>query len=177
MSRESAKKAALAWLKAEAFEFEEVHDEVAGRLAERLEDYARDWAKELGVAWHPEDPGGEGPGVPVLQARYDTLLEELAGYRRDIAAGGPDIAPALLAIAVAELQSQVRILSVQPGALTMEIEILEGRLEQYERDFKAAAGELLVEIPEPGTEVSRLLAANVLLRRQVADLVAGKVGA
>jgi hypothetical protein len=177
MSRESAKLAALAWLKAEAFEFDEVHDEVAGRLAERFEDYARDWAKELGVAWHPEDDGDGGPGVPVLQPRYDALLEELAGYRRAIAAGGPDISPALLAIAVAELQSQVRVLSVQPGALTMEIEILEGRLEKYERDFAEAIGELLVDIPVPGTVASKLLAANVLMRRKIADLVAGKVGA
>lgn len=176
--RKSALAAAHAWLEAEAFDFADVHAEVAGRLAERLEDYGRDWAKELGVAWHPEDPGGDGgPGVPVLQDRYDALLEELAGYRRAISAGGPDISPALLAIAVAELQSQVRILSVQPGALTMEIELLEGRLEQYERDFAEASGELLVDVPEPGTEKSKLLAANVLMRRKIADLVADKVGA
>lgn len=37
-----------------------------------------------------------------------------------------------------------------------------------EADFEAAAGELLVPIPNPGTDGSRLLSANVLLRRDLA---------
>ena len=43
-------------------------------------------------------------------------------------------------------------------------------LEARDADFAEAAGELLVEIPEPGTVLSKLLSANVLMRRENADL-------
>ena len=34
------------------------------------------------------------------------------------------------------------------------------------KDLEDAAGELLVELPEPGTVTAKLLSANVLLRRK-----------
>lgn len=40
------------------------------------------------------------------------------------------------------------------------------RLEQLERDFKDAAGDLPVPLPEPGTDMAKLVAANALLRRE-----------
>ena len=36
----------------------------------------------------------------------------------------------------------------------------------YEDDMKAAAGELLVDLPRPGTSMAKLLSANVLMRHQ-----------
>lgn len=40
----------------------------------------------------------------------------------------------------------------------------------YLQDLKAAAGEYLVPLPEPGTTVAKLLSANVLLRRKNEEL-------
>jgi hypothetical protein len=39
-------------------------------------------------------------------------------------------------------------------------------VEQMRRDLEEAAGDLPVELPEPGTVVAKLLSANVLLRRE-----------
>ena len=61
-----------------------------------------------------------------------------------------------------------------PRTRQEEIEHLQARLTaETERadtlaaDVKAAAGELLVDIPEPGTDESRMLLANVAMRRQL----------
>lgn len=40
------------------------------------------------------------------------------------------------------------------------------QVEQMKKDLKDAAGELLVDIPEPGSTTAKLLSANVLLRRE-----------
>jgi hypothetical protein len=37
-------------------------------------------------------------------------------------------------------------------------------------DIEAAAGELLVDIPEPGTDAARMMSANVLMRRELEDV-------
>jgi len=39
-------------------------------------------------------------------------------------------------------------------------------VEQMRQDLKDAAGDLPVELPEPGTPMAKLLSANVLLRRE-----------
>lgn len=39
------------------------------------------------------------------------------------------------------------------------------RVKELEADLRAAAGELLVEIPEPGTDAAKMLAANSIMRR------------
>lgn len=38
-------------------------------------------------------------------------------------------------------------------------------LKKYREDLLAAAGELAIPAPEPGTDMARLLMANILLRR------------
>ena len=43
-------------------------------------------------------------------------------------------------------------------------------VERLRGDLADAAGELLVSLPEPGTEVAKLLSANVLLRAEVKRL-------
>lgn len=84
MPSESAKKAARAWLEDETFHeagWEALdaasQDAAAERLAERLESYARDWARELGLAWDRRGEEDGAPAVPVLQPRYDALLARL----------------------------------------------------------------------------------------------------
>lgn len=49
-------------------------------------------------------------------------------------------------------------------------ERLVGRLTTLEKDLEAAAGDLAVPLPEPGTDVARLLMANRLLRNRVSEL-------
>lgn len=44
------------------------------------------------------------------------------------------------------------------------------RCAEVEADMRTAAGELLVPMPSPGTHMARLLSANVLMRRELADL-------
>ena len=46
----------------------------------------------------------------------------------------------------------------------------EERYAAMQLDIAVAAGELLVDIPEPGTEASKMLIANVLMRRENATL-------
>lgn len=46
------------------------------------------------------------------------------------------------------------------------LEAVERELAEAREDVVKAAGELLVPIPEPGTDAARLLIANVLLRRE-----------
>ena len=213
MPRESAKKAVREFFQAiEAEDRWDVPptdgsgpfgDAFVEQAAAAFEDYARDWAKELGIAWdrrgeRPEEPG---PGVPVLQPQFDELLEELARYRQAVEAAGPDVPPGLLVIALAEMKKRLagyeaercehcgarfaearkdrsdddeewyRDLACHP---CVENERLRDLVKARERDFKEAAGELMVEIPEPGTVMAKLLSANVLLRHRVANLVAKK---
>lgn len=42
--------------------------------------------------------------------------------------------------------------------------------DQLLRDFQDAAGDLLVELPRPGTEAAKLLAANMVLKNQLRGL-------
>ena len=177
-------------------------DEFVERAAALLEDYARGWAKELNLAWDRRGEDRGVPPVPVLQPAYDKLIEELVGYRRAVENGGPDVPAGLLAIAVAELRKRLARLEDSEcqlcGARFPDAELVEDRrdwgpgepssqchpcvenqslrerLAARERDLEDAAGDLPVEIPEPGTPLARVLAANALLRRQVADLVANK---
>lgn len=48
---------------------------------------------------------------------------------------------------------------------TTEIERLSQQLSAYEADINEAAGELMVPIPEPGTDASKMLHANVMMRK------------
>jgi len=43
-------------------------------------------------------------------------------------------------------------------------------LVKYEQDARDAAGECRVEIPEPGTDAAKLLKANIMFRRKMAEL-------
>jgi len=72
---------------------------------------------------------------------------------------------------------QIDRLLVAYGEVVDKNEELRARVEVLEGDVVAAAGELLVPMPSPGTEMARVLRANVLLRherdqlqRRVADL-------
>lgn len=47
---------------------------------------------------------------------------------------------------------------------------LDRELAQCRQDLKDAAGELMVPMPEPGTDMAKLLSANVLLRQREARL-------
>lgn len=103
MPSESALAAARAWLKAEAFEFDEVHDEVVGRLAEHLEKYASE-----PVEMRPAEPlvtaellvavravlqsvisGGSGPAAPVFD-EFDAAVESQRGSWYTVDAGPLD---------------------------------------------------------------------------------------
>jgi hypothetical protein len=39
-------------------------------------------------------------------------------------------------------------------------------LAQMQKDMEDAAGELLMPIPEPGTDIAKLMSGNILLRRE-----------
>jgi hypothetical protein len=47
----------------------------------------------------------------------------------------------------------------------------EARVKELEGDVSAAAGELMVPLPEPGTDMARVLVANSLLRAKVSRLI------
>jgi hypothetical protein len=47
---------------------------------------------------------------------------------------------------------------------------LENKLDLYRKDYEDAAGECLVDIPEPGTDMARLLAANCSMRTKIQKL-------
>jgi hypothetical protein len=59
------------------------------------------------------------------------------------------------------------VLDEDPTPETADEEVLRLREEirKMRDDLAAAAGELLVRLPEPGTDMARLLSANVLLKR------------
>lgn len=50
--------------------------------------------------------------------------------------------------------------------LCAEVDRLRARAAVFEKDLSDAAGELLVDVPEPGSVVAKLLTANILLRRE-----------
>jgi hypothetical protein len=58
------------------------------------------------------------------------------------------------------------VLATRIAALTERAERAEGERDEAREDVRLAAGELLVEIPEPGTATARLLAANGIMRRE-----------
>lgn len=53
-----------------------------------------------------------------------------------------------------------------PGQLVRDVERLARERDEARADVIAAAGDLLVPIPEPGSVVARLLSANAILRRE-----------
>lgn len=53
------------------------------------------------------------------------------------------------------------------GQLVNRVERLERDIKVHEADLKAAAGSLLLAMPEPGTEMAKLIRANAMLRRQL----------
>lgn len=60
--------------------------------------------------------------------------------------------------------------TVDQPELLIEIDCALGEYAALRADLKAAAGDLPVPMPEPGTDMARLLSANVLLRRRVSEL-------
>jgi len=50
------------------------------------------------------------------------------------------------------------------------IVFLEERVEQFEQDQRDAAGELLIEVPEPGTDLAKVMIGNAILRNRVRKL-------
>lgn len=207
MSSESARKAARAWLEDATFheagwEALDAEDRgaVVDRLAARLEDYARAWAKELGMAWDRRGEDAGVPAVPVLQGPYDDLCDRLAAFEDAVDRGAPGTPPGLLAIAVAELRKRLDgyerdhceicgarfaegggrepddAYDGEPNPRChpcVENQRLRDLVAARDRDLADAAGDLPVPVPEPGTPEAKLLAANVLLRRKVAELVGG----
>jgi predicted RNase H-like nuclease (RuvC/YqgF family) len=56
-------------------------------------------------------------------------------------------------------------------SLAAENEVLKAELRSVRSDMEAAAGELLVAIPRPGTDTAKLLHANVMMRKyQIPEL-------
>jgi hypothetical protein len=49
--------------------------------------------------------------------------------------------------------------------LQAEVKVLKAELSTIKSDMEAAAGELMVPIPAPGTDAARLLHANVMMRK------------
>lgn len=200
MPRNSTERAAHDWLAFEGLLGHPLKQDLIDRLAVALEDHARSWAKELNLAWDRRTSRDEhDPGVPVLQPQFDELLAKLTEYRRAVEHGGAGTPPGLLEIAVAELGKRLVALEAERCELCgarfseqhveegsewtegpnprchpcVENERLRNQVEAHERDFKDAAGSLVVELPEPGTVQAKLVSANVLMRRQIADLLAG----
>lgn len=60
--------------------------------------------------------------------------------------------------------------SVEPPAIVARVENMRAERDTLRADLAAAAGELMVPIPEPGTDASRMLLANVLMRRERTEL-------
>ncbi len=56
------------------------------------------------------------------------------------------------------------------GSLLAANDSLRAELAEYRADLKAAADELLVELPKPGTDAARMLIANRLLKAECAIL-------
>ena len=75
-----------------------------------------------------------------------------------------------------EVEAQLAATRVQIDAVMQhyhdecaEAHRVRATIERHEADIAAAAGELLVPIPVPGTVTARLLRANILLRRERDD--------
>lgn len=51
-------------------------------------------------------------------------------------------------------------------AMRRECDALREQLEAMQKDMEEAAGELPMPIPEPGTDMAKLMSANILLRRE-----------
>lgn len=47
---------------------------------------------------------------------------------------------------------------------------LEAKLKMYRKDYEIAAGECLVDVPEPGTDMARLLVANRIMKTRIQEL-------
>lgn len=54
----------------------------------------------------------------------------------------------------------------EPGFFSKEVAALQAQLATHQQDLELAAGELLIPIPEPGTDVARLMRANRLLLQE-----------
>jgi hypothetical protein len=46
----------------------------------------------------------------------------------------------------------------------------------YRKDLEDAAGELLIPLPEPGSDMAKMMTANALLRRRSQDVLSEKAG-
>jgi hypothetical protein len=102
-------------------------------------------------------------------AEHDEFKRRLAVYAIDMVDGfdALDEAPRQLCSDVASwCQQRIAEERADLEALLAEREGMKAEIEALREDLRLAAGELLVPIPEPGSDMSRLLSANVLLRRE-----------
>ncbi len=120
-----------------------------------------------------------GPAVDVglLRAQRDAALVQLDALRAELAAererctvacGGLVVAQAALVEGNLRFERRLDDLHV---AIDQRDEA-RARAEAFERDFADAAGELLVDVRDcrPGTVAGKLLSANVLMRRDLAEM-------
>lgn len=85
--------------------------------------------------------------APVKDVPVDEAMSVIAGFRNSGAS--PDLYAEAIALA---LEAEVRRLSEVIGIL--------------EDDVRTAAGELLVEMPAPGSPMARVMVANAMMRRE-----------
>ena len=105
-----------------------------------------------------------------------SLRAELEHFRKRLVETDTDASDARARVAELEAREQFRDLAAEVDTGepvdALLTRTLSARVAELEADVKAAAGELLVEIPEPGSVVARLLLANTAMRRQ-RDALAG----
>lgn len=71
-----------------------------------------------------------------------------------------------LCFAVKEQDKRARHAEEERDLLSKRIDELESENAQWRKDVEDAAGELLITIPKPGTEASKMLLANRAMRRE-----------
>lgn len=104
----------------------------------------------------------------------DQVAEWLAGAIDVISQGRQDLdrvvtRSATLQEEAVKLRHEIGQLQGVEADLRGELVHFRGKLAGRETDFRDAAGEVMVPVPEPGTDMAKLLSANVLLRRELAD--------
>jgi hypothetical protein len=113
------------------------------------------------VSQHPPDP--EPPVEPVQDeqcAHSFVTIHDGAGADINCESCGLVVTHGELVEAYEELQTIVKT----------GLAVITGELEEHRADLVAAAGELRVSMPKPGTDASKVLRANYLLRQNVAKL-------
>lgn len=134
---------------------------------------AREWR-----SMYRESEGRRRRGESVvrrLRAENDRLQKQIADIEQRF--GGDDYDVRNLRQDVADARAENELLrrlldrSEENGAaLGSANSLLRRRLEEHENDVRLATSDLMVPIPEPGTDMARLLIANRIMRRRRAEV-------